>query len=462
MNSSSDIGQSRQGRFPADTFPPMLRILCADHGEIAPIVALSIVAGAIGASAQVRRQSTKETVAAQMLLVIQSDASHVGCLPALLAPMREFQQGLVADACGAMDAEAIQKTEARLRAQQAKFLANDRFPERGHLAYFDYQLRQVRRQVGKMFFVEQLAEGAILDSLKGSPDGGLFAIWTDSQSFHRNCTYWANSQGKLEGDMMRRGLLGQKFAQSVDDGGTPVYRPYFSGVATCRREELREIIGLDCPLFLPSMPVIVLNADLAVGMAAQPSGESNQVEWWRSLINRLLTARFEQERSTFSLSPGADAILSAAQAEEFRHLWEDYELPPMAAEEFSLKFTLLLHLCQDHPSRQIPEATAASAVKLTSWLVEKHYSAITAGRQETAAEKRRIDCATMLGKIRDKGPISKRDLFRTYRVQRQAVLNPILDDLVGTGQVTSDSDGHLRLSMATENEAKSPTLSNAD
>jgi len=43
-------------------------------------------------------------------------------------------------------------------------------------------------------------------------------------------------------------------------------------------------------------------------------------------------------------------------------------------------------------------------------------------KNEGATEKRKADCAIMLQKIQDKGPILKRDLFRRYDVQTRPFL----------------------------------------
>src|ERR1017187_6166377 len=125
----------RPARFPVDSLPEGLRGLYTDHPNAA-MAALTIVAGANGSSARVRRQTTQETVSGELFLVIQADEGHGGCLAALLVPMREFQRRVLADAGSGLNGEALQMKEARIGLERQQFLANDYFPEPEHIQYF--------------------------------------------------------------------------------------------------------------------------------------------------------------------------------------------------------------------------------------------------------------------------------------------------------------------------------------
>jgi hypothetical protein len=116
---------------------------------------------------------------------------------------------------------------------------------------------------------------------------------------------------------------------------------------------------------------------------------------------------------------------------------------------------LLLHLCRDNPATAIAEATAHTAVKIACWLVVENQRALAAYKAIGLAEKRKADCAVMLGKVSEKGPIKPRDLWRTYTVQSQSAHKPILDTLLQSGAVVKGADGMLRVSVKEEMTAES-------
>jgi hypothetical protein len=91
-------------------------------------------------------------------------------------------------------------------------------------------------------------------------------------------------------------------------------------------------------------------------------------------------------------------------------------------------------------------------------LVTENSRVLNELKYEAAAGKRRADRALMLQKIRDKGPVSQRDLFRTYAVQNQTALGPALKDLLQSGDVAKDADGRLRVRENKEMTAKSSTV----
>jgi hypothetical protein len=146
----------------------------------------------------------------------------------------------------------------------------------------------------------------------------------------------------------------------------------------------------------------------------------------------------------FGLSPGAEEVLNAAHKCEFHDLWGEYGFLPYLGVEASIRLTLLLHLCQDNPAEQIPETTVTGAVKITRWVVTENHRVVNESKNEGVVEKRRTDCRVMLQKIQDKGTITQRDLFRTYDVQKQTILKPILEELIQSGDVIKDADGRLR------------------
>jgi hypothetical protein len=185
-----------------------------------------------------------------------------------------------------------------------------------------------------------------------------------------------------------------------------------------------------------------------------PANAVKSGKWWRRLVTRLLDIRFDHEPRVYSISAGADEVLNAAHSCEFHDLWKKYALQWCFSLDRCIRLMLLLHLFQENPEKAIPEATAKSAVKLTFWLVAEHHRVLKELKNEGLVQKRRTDCARMLQKIREKGPLLKRELFRLFEVQTEAVHGPVLADLLRSGEVVKGADGRLRVSAIDEKADK--------
>jgi hypothetical protein len=179
-----------------------------------------------------------------MLLVIHAD-SQPEWLPGLLEPLRDYQRRLLANAGMGVDTEALQRREARIRAEREHFVANDRFPEKSHLDYFDHQLRQIKAQSRRLFFVENPLPGTLLDLFMRSPDQSLTLTWTNPHSFIENWLFWKTAHGKQEGDLVSRALQTEMFAPPNKDGGLILERPCLSGIAVCDHERMKELVVPD-------------------------------------------------------------------------------------------------------------------------------------------------------------------------------------------------------------------------
>jgi hypothetical protein len=239
-------------------------------------------------------------------------------------------------------------------------------------------------------------------------------------------------------------------------GGRALELPCLSGIAVCNAECLKQIIGFKTHLFDPMGGAYIVEDGGTQSAKAQSSPVSaDALEWWNKLINRILTVRFNDQQITYCVSPGAETVLAAAHSREFQALWQKYNLIQYLGVDLSVRLMLVLHVCQGHPGKEIPEATAQNAVTIAAWLLEENQRVLRELKTEELAEKRQIDCAVMLGKILEKGPISQRDLFRCYDNQGQVRLKPILDDLIQVGAVVRDEDGRFRASAMSEDGGKS-------
>jgi hypothetical protein len=414
------------------------------------MTALAIMAGAIGPSARVGRSSTQESFSPQLFLIIHAD-SPPEWLPGLLSQIREYQRHLLAAAALGSDDGALQAKEARIKSEREQLLRNDRFPEKAHLDYFDRQLRTLNLQRRRLFCMDNPTARTILSLFERSADQCLLLIWTNPQSFSDvlHC--------RPECDLILRALSGEPFIQPGEDGGLILEGPGLSGIAACDGECLKDLIGADCDLFLEPGRVFIVDGSPQTRKTALPANPMQSFEWWHRLVDRVLANRFQQEPRLYSISPAAEDVLNAAHSHEFLQLWKKHEFPSHVSSELCSRFMLILHVCQDNAEKFIPEAAALSAVKIVCWLVAENHRVLSELKNEGLVEKRRADRARMLQKIREKGPLLKRELFRLFDIQTEAVHGPVLADLIRSGDVVKGTDGRLRVCGEKETASKSTT-----
>jgi len=436
-----------------DGLPTPLPALCAGHPEMA-VAALSVLAGAAGPSVAVCSTTSQTYPCTNILLLIEMDGCQPDWLDCLLEPVAAYQRHLLASAPRNGEVKALLAKEAEVKAQRDQFLANDRFPDREHVDYFAQQLRRIIFQQKRLCFVGRPAPGSLSELFTQSPDESLFLTWSNPQLLLDSVYY------KRDYELLARALNGEVCMQRHDDGDNELQQPHMSGIAVCDVPCLKTLLTSYADLFLKPGRVLIVSASGQTGKAVSPNTAA--VDWWRRLVNRIFEDRFQQMPRFYSLSVGAESALQAAQGREFLQLWKKSAFPVQASTELCVRLMLLLHLCQDNPAEAIAEATASTAIKLACWLVVENQRALATYRAVGLAEKRKADCAAMLEKISEKGPIKQRDLWRCYTVQSQSAHKPILDTLLQSGAVVKDAEGMLRVSVKEEMTVKPPSCAIPD
>ena len=440
---------NRPGTFPMDALPAPLSALCAARPEMV-VAALAVVAGAIGPSAQIRRTSTQETFSANIFSIIRAEGGRPEWLASLLAPINEYQQHLLAGASWEAEEGELSALEAGIESNRRHFFRNDRFPDPAHMRYFDHRLRQVGLRKRRIFHSENPAPGTILSLFQQNPEQCMFLTWLDPRSFRDHCEFWDTAKGQKEGELIVRALSGGTFTQSRDDDISVLTQPSLNGIAVCDDGCLKRLIDAESELLRKAGLVLVVDGGAHAEMATLPSNREASYGCWRHLVRRLLDERFGLAPRVYSLSDGAEDALVAAHAAEFHGLWEKHGVPPHLAVELCLQIMLVLHVCQERPADVIPDATALSAIQISRWALEENYQVIQALRDEDMIESGRAASMAMLEKIRRKGPVSRRDLFRSYDRQKRSPLVTILEELIGSGMVVEDPQGLLSVAAADE------------
>ena len=442
--------------FPVNTWPEGLQIRCGGRPDMV-VAALAVVAGAIGPSAQIRRCATQETFSANIFSIFRTEGDQPAWLAPVLSPINEYQQHLLAGASQEVEEGEISALEAGIESNRRHFFRNDRFPDPAHLRYFDHRLRQVGVRRRRLFCVEHPVPGTILSLFEQNPEQSMFLAWSEPRAFRDHCEFWDTAKGQKEGELVVRALSGETFTQSMDDDISVLSQPSLTGIAVCDDVGLKRLVEAESELLRQPGLVFVVEGGAQAERATLLTNAGTSYEWWRKLVKRLLEDRFGLAPRVYSMSDGAEGALVAAQAAEFHGLWEEHGVPSHLAIEMCMRFMLVLHVCQDRPADVIPDATALGAIQISHWVLEENYQIIQALRDEGVIEKGRAGRTVMLEKIRRKGPVSRRDLFRSYDCQKRSPLVAILEELIGSAVVVEDPQGLLTVSAAEEPVAEIST-----
>ena len=167
---------------------------------------------------------------------------------------------------------------------------------------------------------------------------------------------------------------------------------------------------------------------------------------WETLIDEAFKMRCHNHEQGYFIDP-AQPLFQDFQNDIARHLEQVPEvfrnhitwLPT-----FAPKLALLFHILNGESERKIPRETAENAVAVARWIGGKHLQSLVAAlpissnppvTDTTASTDDPQAANRMLQKIRDNGPISRRNLRRTYNRPREQGFDITLDALLATGAV---------------------------
>jgi len=209
--------------------------------------------------------------------------------------------------------------------------------------------------------------------------------------------------------------------------------------------------GFD-PAFM-AVPVLMLEDTTTMGGGAEKASgaieELPHEKVWKDAVEGLWDFRSCQTGVVYSLSQEAEKRLgdfAASIGEALAALPAHFRPHVVWLPELAWRMALLLWILSFEGETVISEAVAADAVELTRWLGMKHLETLLrpAGHTDGAAATDSKDpLKVMLRKIRTKGPLTRRQLRRSFDDQRTEWFDPLLDHLLESGQVRCDEHGKL-------------------
>lgn len=233
--------------------------------------------------------------------------------------------------------------------------------------------------------------------------------------------------------------------------------PQISNVWVVDRETLIQAMTSEVKNLGVLNTFLLIDIDgLTVDSTPHPADDALDA-WFRILNREFFHCKKAGEKAHF-LSAEA-AVCNEAFLNQLENEWSalDPELQPLAAHwpQLALKLALLLHVGghdpappghvteTGEPAPPIPvpdligQESIKAAIQLTKNLAARHSALI----KSFAKEQSKIpdaDIQRMVAKIRQKQPITRRNLFRTYPRQSQALHDPVLARVLELGLAYED------------------------
>lgn len=233
--------------------------------------------------------------------------------------------------------------------------------------------------------------------------------------------------------------------------------PQISNVWVVDRETLNRAVTSEIKDLGVLNTFLLIEVD-SLSMNSKPQPTDGAVDAWFRILNHEFLHRKKGGEETHHLTGEATAFY-----EEFlnqaEHDWSalDPEMQPFAASwpQLALKLALLLHVgahdpvppghvtATGEPAPPIPVPqpieleSIKAAIQLTKALAARHCALLRSFTKEQSTIPD-ADIERMVAKIRQKEPITRRNLFRSYARQSQELHNPVLARVLELGLACED------------------------
>jgi len=412
--------------------------------QLSPAAVLAVAGAAIGTSAVLETALFPAPISPSLACALfDEEADRMEwAVEAITQPLRDEQDKNLRRLGDVGAKELVNQIQKVARDREAFFgSARVRIPS--DEAGFNVKIAALRNLLHPTIIVENGSPGSLYIATLSSGGAGMLALYTDSTFATLLGT---NKKGPADLELLARALQGKSPVNNFlrQSGKGPVVRPAMSCVVVARP---RTIAGLLCsadPAVREFADQLIVTRPLQWHI--QPSitfaAQREVPDSWSALIARLLGLRHTGRQRRMTLSPGAATLL------------EDYvrevgQLPPghgrllRHAPLLAARTALILELCPADPGREISTRTMRHAIALSKDFVRESAAASSQCTQEQEMNVLDGKAAGMLEKIKVREPVSWRKLRRTYDQQDKATLEPVLEQLLRTGQVRRREDGLL-------------------
>jgi hypothetical protein len=220
------------------------------------------------------------------------------------------------------------------------------------------------------------------------------------------------------------------------------------------REEML-VPFFECEAISGSQPPAILLIPGGTEAISASSLKIPDEDAWISLIDRLFFLRCHNSPTQFPVDESAEVRLCDFTREIGTAVGKSVVRRYITwLPELALRLAILFAAIAQQSDDDAPPAAVDSAILITKWLAGAHLQVVRSmadapgtlsvrGTDNAASTDRKDPAEVMLRKIRQKGPIPYRQLWRSYNKPKAAWFQHTLDSLLQDGRVTKTEAGML-------------------
>ena len=240
--------------------------------------------------------------------------------------------------------------------------------------------------------------------------------------------------------------------------GHDLITPGLTGLILATPEETSEFLAHHGQL-----PIGVQTALMCFHSEAKPAKLGNQLcqpmkslDVWKARLLYLMEGRIAIRNT--ALYGYEDPIIKVPEAASLRLLAMHNDVvdllphaPPaihsqlLALPDLAWRLCAASHFTQSCLGTPITENTAYFATVMAKWFGGRVISAWVQAQQRAAITDAETTIDLMLARIRFRGPLTRRELYRTYRDQRVGLHEPLIERLLADAKIVAGEDGRLRI-----------------
>ncbi len=432
-------------KFPMEAVPAKLAAFVSGLSQrydvephVATMACLTVAVAALGRHASIRTGWGASSIPCNLFTIVSADrGTNVALvIDHIVEPIRSRQQFFF-DNAAKTNPEETQKALGIAQIQRSDTMRHTAcFHDNSNYIRLCWVIDQLSRSLRPVMLFEDFRPASLRKALRQNCDGGLLFLPEDL----------VLEPKRFDQDMLPRCINRRSFLDLFPEETPPsAANAAVSGLAICRPQEFQEFV---CNSSYTQPEVlcgsIFLNSDAKLTKVNNEVLKpiSGQREWEHE-IKKICSMR-----SYVSIPLGIDDD-AAVSLFKFHNQLVDEGLAALPLAQFvpafaqlSWRIAFALWLTGTDRNRPLSQAIAESAVAITKWYLSQR-PLLVGHDQSTSCVYGQTDDGVLLTRIRHKGPIKRRELYRTFDQQSRDVHEPGILRLLAAGLICEDAAGRL-------------------
>jgi len=408
--------------------------------DLLALAMLSAAGGLVGVKSKM--ETTVGTAATPHLLAVcgaDPGSNVAAALQSVFAPVRRLQE---------IQFEDFSKLDPALHAKMIRSMRQDRtsdvcgIPPPSGFTAADCDAQIIRLQIAEcpQFLATALNREHLIAALQRSSPKTLLFLSNDGDREVRQLT-----QPEIDLDFLAQ-VLNSRQIQIMERGVPSLITPGLSAFLAATPAGTAQLLA-----HYDKLPPGVQNGLICFNSDAVPAkyGDSifepfkTKAVWVESVCN-LMRDRYD----------GRDKLLESAEItllvmSRLHNQLRDLPTAPPALQPLLQALpSIAFRLCAASFCLQTEpdiENTAKSAAEMARWFGGKMINSWVNARRQTVIVDTESAAEVMLARIQAKGPLTKRQLYRSYHDQSPGIHNPVIEQLLAESKITTDEKGRLML-----------------